>query len=69
VSVRFACLLCSEEGQDARIAAELESAEGHVIVADLVGCVHARSLGHIGEMTFDQDWRLIPAALDVFERL
>jgi hypothetical protein len=38
-----------------------------LVVADLRGCTNADGFGDPERSTFDDDWRLISAALDAFE--
>jgi hypothetical protein len=66
--VRFRCPLCHAHGATATLEADLERDVDAMVVVDLRGCPHAEGFGDPEQLSFDDEWRLITAALDAFER-
>jgi hypothetical protein len=65
----FRCPLCQEHGRVVLLAAQLERDEEELlVVTELEGCCHADGFGDPVLLTFEEEWRLIEAALDAFER-
>ena len=64
----FPCPLCHERGRVVLLEAQLERDEELLVVTELEGCRHADGFGIPVLLTFDEEWRLISAALDAVER-
>jgi DNA-binding response OmpR family regulator len=63
--VAFPCPLCRKVGNIITLVAELDPEPPPLTVIDLQGgCEHAAGFGHLDELTLEQEWRLIEAALD-----
>jgi DNA-binding response OmpR family regulator len=63
--VTFPCPLCCEVGRIITLVAELDPEPGPLTVIDLQGgCAHADGFGQIDQLTLEQEWQLIEAALD-----
>ena len=63
----FPCPLCHARGRAVLLEAALER-DGHLlVVVDLRGCRHADGFGDPVLLTFEEEWRLIEAALDSVE--
>ena len=62
--VTFPCPLCADDGAVVVITAELDVSVGRLIVAALSGCPHADRFGFIGQLTLEEERRLIHMALD-----
>jgi hypothetical protein len=60
----FACPLCQERGRAVVLTAQLERDEALLVVTELDGCRHADGFGDPVLLTFEEEWRLIEAALD-----
>jgi hypothetical protein len=57
--------LCRALGRVSTLVAELEPAPPLLTVIDLQGgCEHAPGFGQLGQLTLEQEWQLIEAALD-----
>jgi hypothetical protein len=67
VRVDVLCPLCRDAfDRDVMLTAELDLATAPITVANLTGCGHAAAFGELGPLTFEDEWRLIVAALDAF---
>jgi hypothetical protein len=64
----FACPLCQALGHTVLLEAELQRDGGLLIVVELDGCPHADGFGDPERLALADEWRLITAALDAFER-
>jgi DNA-binding response OmpR family regulator len=63
--VTFPCPLCREVGRIVTLVAELDSEPGPLTVIDLQGgCAHADGFGQIDQLTLEEEWQLIEAAVD-----
>jgi hypothetical protein len=63
--VDFPCPLCRDAlDREVILTAELDLTTAPVTVAGLTGCGHAAVFGELGPLTFEDEWRLIKAALD-----
>jgi DNA-binding response OmpR family regulator len=63
--VTFPCPLCREVGRMITLVAELDPEPGSLTVIDLQGgCAHADGFGQLDQLTLEQEWQLIQAALD-----
>jgi hypothetical protein len=61
----FPCPLCRALGRDVTLVAELEPEPPLLTVIDVQGaCAHAAGFGQLDQLTLEQEWRLIEAALD-----
>ena len=61
----FPCPLCRALGRVSVLVAELEPAPPLLTVIDLQGsCEHAAGFGQLDQLTLEQEWQLIEAALD-----
>ena len=58
------CPLCHERGRAVLLEAQLERDEELLVVTELEGCRHADGFGDPVLLTFEEEWRLIEAALD-----
>jgi predicted small lipoprotein YifL len=67
VRVNVLCPLCRDAfDREVLLTAELDVTTAPVTVANLTGCGHAAACGRLGPLTFEEEWRLIEAALDAF---
>ena len=64
--VSFPCRLCRALGRVSTLVAELEPESPPLLtVIDLRGdCEHAAGFGQLDQLTLEQEWQLIEAALD-----
>ena len=65
--VTFSCPLCQALGRVSALVAELEPEPPPPLltVIDLQGeCEHAAGFGQLDQLTLEQEWQLIEAALD-----
>ena len=64
--VTFACPLCRALGRVSLLVAELEPEPPPLLtVIDLQGgCEHATGFGQLDQLTLEEEWQLIEAALD-----
>jgi hypothetical protein len=61
----FPCPLCRALGRVVTVVAELEPEPPLVTVIDVQGtCAHANGFGQLDQLTLEQEWELIEAALD-----
>jgi len=67
VTVTFPCPLCADAGETVAIVAEIVTLMGVPMVADLSGCEHATRFGELGELTLDEERRLIYASVEAIE--
>jgi DNA-binding response OmpR family regulator len=62
--VTFSCPLCREAGHVVALVAELDP-QPPLTVIDIQGsCAHAKGFGQLDQLTLEQEWQLIEAALD-----
>ena len=63
--VTFPCPLCREVGRIITLVAEFDPEPPPLTVIDLQGgCEHAAGFGQLDQLTLEQEWQLIEAALD-----
>ena len=63
--VTFPCPLCREAGRIVTLVAEFDPEPPPLTVIDLQGaCEHAHGFGQLDQLTLEQEWQLIEAALD-----
>jgi hypothetical protein len=62
-SVTFLCPLCRVLGRLRTLVGDLNAGPSPPTVIALEGCEHADGFGHLGELTLEQEWQLIEAAL------
>jgi DNA-binding response OmpR family regulator len=63
--VTFSCPLCREAGHVVALVAELDPEPRPLTVIDIQGsCAHANGFGQLDQLTLEQEWQLIEAALD-----
>ena len=61
----FPCPFCRALGRAVTLVAELEPEPPLVTVIDVQGsCEHANGFGQLDQLTLEQEWELIEAALD-----
>jgi two-component system chemotaxis response regulator CheY len=62
--VTFLCPLCREVGRIVTLVAELDPEPPPLTVIDVQGdCAHARGFGQLDQLTIEQEWQMIEAAL------
>jgi DNA-binding response OmpR family regulator len=62
--VSFPCPLCREVGRMVTLVAEFDPEPPPLTVIDLQGgCAHAAGFGQLDQLTLEQEWQLIEAAL------